>query len=176
MNKFKFLGFTLAEVLVTLAIVGIVAALTLPTLIQNHQKKVAATRLKSTYSILAQAIMLSENDNGPESGWVVDREGYSGTKIIENFIRTYIEPYLKTVKRDELKNSSAPYVYYYRKNGELIGISGHSHYSIALTNGVYLLFNTAYGDGVSDDIKVRIDINGEQAPNIVGRDLFTIKI
>ncbi len=33
-------AFTLAEVLITLAIIGIVAALTIPTLISNYQKKI----------------------------------------------------------------------------------------------------------------------------------------
>lgn len=41
------IAFTLAEVLVTLGIIGVVAAITMPTLIDNHQKKVAATRLEN---------------------------------------------------------------------------------------------------------------------------------
>ena len=49
-------GFTLAEVLITLGIIGVVAAMTLPTLIANYQKKVIATKLKQTYSILSNAI------------------------------------------------------------------------------------------------------------------------
>lgn len=40
------LGFTLAEVLITLGIIGVVAALTLPALIQNYQKKATATSVK----------------------------------------------------------------------------------------------------------------------------------
>lgn len=35
----KFSAFTLAEVLITLAIIGVVAAMTVPTLMQNHQRK-----------------------------------------------------------------------------------------------------------------------------------------
>ena len=48
-------AFTLAEILITLGVIGIVAAITMPTLIQNHKKKVAVTQLKATYSILSQA-------------------------------------------------------------------------------------------------------------------------
>ena len=48
-------GFTLAEVLITLGIIGIVAAMTLPALISNHNKKVIATQLKQNYSIISQA-------------------------------------------------------------------------------------------------------------------------
>jgi prepilin-type N-terminal cleavage/methylation domain-containing protein len=53
------IGFTLAEVLITLGIIGIVAALTMPSLMANYQKKAAATRLKQTYSMLNQALLLS---------------------------------------------------------------------------------------------------------------------
>ena len=43
----KFVGFTLAEVLITLGIIGVVAALTLPSVIQKYQKKVTVERLKN---------------------------------------------------------------------------------------------------------------------------------
>ena len=49
-------AFTLAEVLITLGIIGVVAALTLPSLISNYQKKVTAAKLKQTYSILSNDI------------------------------------------------------------------------------------------------------------------------
>ena len=165
-------AFTLAEVLITLGIIGVVATLTLPTLIQNYQKRAVATRLEATYSILAQAIMLSENDNGPERGWQINQTDYKGARITENFIKTYIEPYLKTVKRDELRASSpdSPYDYYYRTNGKLERISGHWNYCIVLANGVYLFFDANYA--VSNLIKVYIDINGKQLPNIIGKDIF----
>ena len=43
-NNFRKIAFTLAEVLITLGIIGVVAALTLPTLIENHNKRVVETR------------------------------------------------------------------------------------------------------------------------------------
>ena len=52
-------GFTLAEVLITLGIIGVVAAMTLPTLIEKHQKKVSAVRLEQTYSQLSQAVLMA---------------------------------------------------------------------------------------------------------------------
>ena len=57
------LGFTLAEVLITLGIIGIVAAMTIPVLITNYQKKTTATRVKKAYSELLLAIKLSESFN-----------------------------------------------------------------------------------------------------------------
>lgn len=49
-------GFTLAEVLITLGIIGIVAAMTITTLITNYQKKTTATRVKKAYAELLQAL------------------------------------------------------------------------------------------------------------------------
>ena len=47
-NNKKF-AFTLAEVLITLGIIGVVAAMTMPSLIANYKKKQAVTQLKATY-------------------------------------------------------------------------------------------------------------------------------
>ena len=50
------LGFTLAEVLVTLGIIGVVSAMTVPTLMQNYQKKSYVTQLHKFYNELTQAL------------------------------------------------------------------------------------------------------------------------
>ena len=63
------LAFTLAEVLITLGIIGVVAALTIPGFIYNHKKRVVETRLKKFYTTFNQAIILSENDNGEIANW-----------------------------------------------------------------------------------------------------------
>ena len=63
-HSLKKAAFTLAEVLITLGIIGVVAALTLPTLIQNHQKQVYVTQLKKAYSNLSNAYNQIANDEG----------------------------------------------------------------------------------------------------------------
>ena len=63
-------GFTLAEVLITLGIIGVVAAMTLPSVIANHKKQVVLTRMRKFYSTINQALKLSEVDNGDPSYWV----------------------------------------------------------------------------------------------------------
>lgn len=62
-------AFTLAEVLITLGIIGVVAALTLPTLIQSYKKKVIETRLAKFASIYRQAITMAEVEHGPKEHW-----------------------------------------------------------------------------------------------------------
>lgn len=62
-------GFTLSEVLITLGIIGVVAALTIPTLVANYRKKVVVSKVKKAYSTLQQAVKLSEADNGSCDSW-----------------------------------------------------------------------------------------------------------
>lgn len=57
-------GFTLAEVLITLGIIGVVAAMTIPTLIANSQKNAYAVALKKAYTIINQALVQIAYDNG----------------------------------------------------------------------------------------------------------------
>ena len=68
----KIYGFTLAEVLITLGIIGVVAALTMPSLIANYQKMVLKNQFKKAYSTVFQGIRQVEADLGykPECyGW-----------------------------------------------------------------------------------------------------------
>lgn len=57
-------AFTLAEVLVTLGIIGVVAAMTMPNLIAKHQEKETVTRLKKAYTIMQQLYITAVNEYG----------------------------------------------------------------------------------------------------------------
>ena len=90
-------SFTLAEVLITLGIIGIVAALTLPGLIQRHRKTVIETELKKSYSLLNQLLQRSEADNGSAIHW--EWPGTTTDTTIPNaFFNKYFAPYLKITK------------------------------------------------------------------------------
>lgn len=99
-------AFTLAEVLITLGIIGVVAALTIPTLIANHKKQTVETKLAKFYSVMGQAIKLAEVDNGDKKYWhqfennvPVDSEGNPivGKSLVEIWVNTYLAPNLKIV-------------------------------------------------------------------------------
>ena len=91
----KSLAFTLAEVLITLGIVGVIAAISIPMLITATQKKVAETKLKHFYSEINNVMRLSANDNGVDiDGWVVRDKSYNEAEL-RDLINTYFAPYLK---------------------------------------------------------------------------------
>ena len=88
-------GFTLAEVLITLGIIGVVAAMTIPTLMSTFAKQRTETQLKAFYSRINQTIKMSIADNGDPDGWVEER-AYSYDEQVE-FLKQYIFPYMKNL-------------------------------------------------------------------------------
>lgn len=84
-------AFTLAEVLITLGIIGAVAALTMPMLIGHFEKTTTATKLKKFYSVMAQATDKAMSENGDWSTW-----DYSLSA--KDFFNKYYASNLKVVK------------------------------------------------------------------------------
>ena len=82
-------GFTLAEVLITLGIIGVVAAMTLPTLITNYQKRATVAKLKRAYSVIKQAYLMSYDQVGDPAA---DEAFAMGAN---NYFKTYWAPYIK---------------------------------------------------------------------------------
>lgn len=137
----KSIAFTLAEVLITLGIIGIVAAMTMPTLIANGKKQETSARLKKFNSMMQQAILLSENDNGPKEYWskagntVTENGTYdavTGSVVANNYFKKYLLPYIKYLKYEENKGdncSTGPYIVFTDgstaciKNGSCIDFS-----------------------------------------------------
>lgn len=104
-------AFTLAEVLITLGIIGVVSALTLPVLIQKYNNQVVETRLKKVYSIMNQAILMSEAQNGQKEQWDFSDE---------KFWDKYFAPYVKTVKKDIYEADNQQYQRIYFPDGSLM--------------------------------------------------------
>lgn len=63
------LAFTLAEVLIVLGIIGLIADMTIPTLVQKTQEKITVIKLKKTYSTLSAAYKLATIENGTIDEW-----------------------------------------------------------------------------------------------------------
>ena len=93
-DRKKKAAFMLAEVLITLGIIGVVAAMTLPTLIANYQKKLVETRLISFYSKINQAYRMSYAENGDTVDWIIADKNYSYQEM-EDWLEKYILPYMR---------------------------------------------------------------------------------
>lgn len=120
-------AFTLAEVLITLGIIGVVAALTIPPLVQKHKKMVVETRLKHFYSTINQAIVLSETENlSKEDWWLVLPDGCSNTgseACLTNLFNKYFKNYLaysKVEYKAKTTNVNFGALYIYFNNGSVI--------------------------------------------------------
>lgn len=87
-------AFTLAEVLITLGIIGVVAAIVIPVVMYKNHDQEMVKALKKNYSIFAEAYSQSIIDNGESSGWDVGAGGDSASaaKMLK-----YFSPYLKIV-------------------------------------------------------------------------------
>ena len=88
-------AFTLAEVLITLGIIGVVAAMTLPTLIQNYQKKVAAVQLKHFSSLIQQANKAYTAQEIIKSVDYMDYIAPKNPDSMMDYFNIYFKPYIK---------------------------------------------------------------------------------
>ncbi len=111
-------AFTLAEVLITLGIIGIVAAMTMPTLIQKNNNRVVETRLMKFYSAINQAVKMAEVYYGDKKYWwedvkgaTIDKDGnpVPGTSDVEKWFRKYLAPYMKITKMENGKENFVVY-------------------------------------------------------------------
>lgn len=170
-------SFTLAEVLITLGIIGIVAAMTLPVLIGKYEKSVTVNTLKKTYATLQEVITLSQKDNGDAQNWEIF--SYSNSTVIPNqniiiskFVETHILPYLKDLKHTDgmqgLENR------YKSIDGTIPDISGVNFYGITLVNGVKMFFRYNNSGPLFTNVFIIVDINGTKGPNVYGRDVFCL--
>ena len=139
-------AFTLAEVLITLGIIGVVAAMTMPSLMQNYKRQQATARIKKFVSVINQALISAENDLGPREDWVIGEMSNSDSAY--NFLNTYIKPYIKSADIEKRT------------------LFGHNMATLRFVDGsqMSVKIGTCYD--------IWYDINGEKGPNEKGRDIF----
>ena len=88
-------AFTLAEVLITLGVIGVVAAMTMPSVIKHYQQQATVSKVKKFYTTINQAIRQSEVENGSCSTWTRAGDGLKSQKV---FYDTYLSKYLKSTE------------------------------------------------------------------------------
>lgn len=178
-KKEKGKAFTLSEVLITLAIIGIVAAMTLPTLIRNIQDRQFKVKFKQSISVISQAMktVYAESDETYTStDWLqmpiyfcklekvlkVMNSGIDCTKVNDDIIYKSWNEWPKDSVRWHAKDM------WYDKNGNPQFLnSAYLPLTMDLINGTRINFNCS--------ILIFVDVNGDKGPNTIGRDIYTMK-
>ena len=184
----KFKGFTLAEVLVTLGIIGVVSAMTIPSLTQSWQKQAYVAQLKKVYSELTQAATLALNEN--EAMTLGETEyGVENAQSAKNFMNKYFK-----VVQDCGKKFTPCFADSYKDRSG--NVDSFRSWQTDLGNCVTIASGAAicleYGDAdwhcdISNSwcnqetngtgiypgyFFMYLDINGKKGPNVRGRDYF----
>lgn len=144
-------AFTLAEVLVTLGIIGVVASMTMPMLISNTRKKEFSARLSKFYSTMQQAILMyNTQHNMLAEDWEIPEK--DNPEAIEEFWKSHFAPYFKgVINEEQARNEFTSW-----RNGIVINFNDGTKMSI--TRG--------------GTIDIKFDVNGEKPPNTSGRDQY----
>lgn len=161
-------AFTLAEVLITLGIIGIIAEITIPVLMQNVQDLQFKAAAKSAYSNASQALQLMKNDNG---GSLTSYYTTAGS-----FKPSFMQ-YFKVVQDCNLNDCVPPTstsTIYSNFNGYPGGTWIMDNGQFITTDGMFWGINN---EGISEGLEIAVDVNGYQKkPNKYGRDLFMFQV
>lgn len=170
-------AFTLAEVLITLVIIGVIAAITVPVLMNSYQKQQTAIRLKKAYSELAQAVTLSEVTNGNRETW-----DYSTLTAYE-FFKKYLMPFVKVgeIKMSDYRAEGYDYKYLSGVDaGSVSGVTSMANNAqiITLASGSFIIVNNINisSSEIVERRAITVDINGHAKPNKYGRDVFVFNV
>lgn len=167
--NYKKTAFTLAETLITLGIIGVVAAMTIPNLITMHQKHAAVAGIMEAQSIINQAVKMYAEDTDEEGAMDFDT-----TLPIDEFAQKYFQPYLKvaqvcTKMSDGCWKTDNFYGYYDLVGEKMTNVP----YSLVLNNGMIFGFNKVENGDEYNLISIIVDINGKGGKNVLGRDVFS---
>lgn len=176
-------AFTLAEVLITLGIIGVVAAMTIPNLLSKMDRDRKIATVRKAQSILNQAIKLSTIDNE-------DYEAWDTTLPPREYLDKYYTPYMKVIAYCDTYSkcnykSAAPWSRYNGSNS-YTGFNAYSRIPIFTLDGILYSISQSGGGNDQDDTDsvydmnyigsngVFIDVNGPNKPNRFGNDVFML--
>lgn len=190
LNHFKLVkAFTLSEVLITLGIIGIVAAIGIPQLVNNYQKREYVSRFKKAYTEISQLLVELANDSGcigdlACTGLMHHGQDYLGDAFAERFkIYKKCGPAKQKGCWSNSVNSK------YDGSGTNADFDSYAEYKFVTTDGLSIMINV-YGDDCKQKWwtnsrtrhmqkycgYVLIDVNGLKKPNYLGRDIFRVAI
>lgn len=167
-------AFTLAEVLITLGIIGVVAALTIPSLLQKYSEKKTVSMLRESQSMIAQAMRAAEAEHGEYEGWfpLAHDNDIARPRIIAQNLTPFLKLNADCSNTSETKVNCLIDARYLQKNAQPRAnyVQSTSYYAISLLNGSSLWWSCTEGNLYQ--IFFYIDTNGKNPPNTWGKDLF----
>ncbi len=162
MNLQKHYGFTLAEVLITLGIIGIVAAITIPALNNKIQDEQYKTAYKKAYSTISQAFLQASQDSD-----IVELTGsWSSQGAEANF--SALKQRLKVVKSCNNSQSEGCW----NVDGEQWRTENYLARGFVDNNG--MAWKLRANDSSQLMPAILLDTNGNKAPNVYGKDRFVL--
>ena len=181
-------AFTLAEVLITLGVIGVVAAITLPAVITKIQNKGYVERLKKTYAAL-QIVTTQLADEGlsfdVDAEKITKEQGYDiALAEFQNIANSYAS---------KMKVNTVCKYFSYDETPCHMPVDKYKYLNKTINNGHYCpfmgTFSMSLQDGTSigirfgnqgggmtlwnvPQIRYAVDVNGKKGPNTMGRDIF----
>lgn len=168
-NKRELLdGFTLAEVLITLGIIGVVAALTMPVIIKGKERKELETGFKKQYSVLQNAFTRLNHDKGE----VYVRDNSRGTRKFKSEFITYFNV-LSDCKFEDCSKINGKSIYKDLTNKYDMYQTYIDDGQFITTDGALFMLN----DATDEPFLASFDVNGpKKGPNRLGYDVFVFQL
>lgn len=174
-------AFTMAEVLITIGIIGIVAAMTFPALLGNYRKVVTQNKLKVTYSLISQALQMVQAEHGmafvPDeifgSYGTADVNGYSW-ELSRDVFEHYFAPHFDIIRRFDKEEGRMKVCNAQKKGCWQL----HLAYIVTLKNGVTIGYIQQMQGKDHTTLSWFIIVNPvvKDKNLVAGKDLFEFKV
>ena len=150
-------AFTLAEVLITLAIIGVVAAVTIPTLVQKYKEQVTVTKVKKAYAVLTNAMQMAIIENGTLDTWGFDgtyEDEEGNTQISQEGSAKFARIFSKYLNKSTICEGNMDCIGGYDQkvmNGDDYTIEAQGASAIILNDGTGVAFTPWYNGAVCEN-------------------------
>lgn len=168
-------AFTLSEVLITLGIIGIVAAMTLPTVINKYRDKQILTQFNHSVSLFSQGFITMANDNGGKLTNIMEAGPYNDFRHLkEDFYKQYFKIQKMCIPYGSFAECIPNKYKALDKTTENSEFCGTYQQVGILSTGILFCLGMPNGrdEGWEDRFTLSVDINGIKGPNVLGIDAF----
>lgn len=166
MDIFMKRAFTLAEVLITLGIIGVVAALTLPSVIKNYQHKALETAFKKSYTNLYNALNKAMIDS--DFSEIQKNDGVDSNPPIKNLVLKQYKKVKNKISIEDGRSYVSKSLTYEKKDGAYSPQTADMQFDLIDVGGSAIFITQNSGL-----VWVVVDTNGfKKRPNAYGHDIF----